>query len=240
MNAFFTVSLGFPEDDLQVYEIYNSRSQIFARTHPSILDSQRFVLSLWHLADSSLESEVDLSKPISYFDRLRIRHPGDQRFTLGPHIDGGSVERWEDPSFFECWKQIVKSPSAWKNYDPYQVSSSRLNANFDMYKAPNQCSIFRPWQGWTSMSSTGPGEGTLKVFPNIKLATAYMILRPFFALNPSTSRWEPDLTSSSFPGSGMGTTQELSDTTHPHMRLKECMVSIPRVEPGDQVYCMFL
>jgi len=34
---------------------------------------------------------------MSYYDRLRIRKPGDSKFALGPHIDGGSLERWEDP-----------------------------------------------------------------------------------------------------------------------------------------------
>ena len=30
------------------------------------------------------------------------------------------------------------------------------------------------------MSETGPGEGTLKVFPSVKLSNAYLMLRPFF------------------------------------------------------------
>jgi len=33
-----------------------------------------------------------------------------------------------------------------------------------------------------------------------------------------------------------GKTQELNEATHPHLRLAETMVSIPRIEPGDQVY----
>lgn len=30
------------------------------------------------------------------------------------------------------------------------------------------------------MSETGPNEGTLRVFPLLKEATAYIVLRPFF------------------------------------------------------------
>ena len=104
----------------------------------------------------------------------------------------------------------------------------------------NQCSIFRPWQGWTSMSVTGPGEGTLRVAPLLKLATAYLILRPFFRPRTSSSGpddWVIDLESAAFPGSQMGKTQELSETTHPHLRLSRTMLSVPLVEPGDQVYC---
>lgn len=220
--------------------MYNSKSQIFARTHPGVLGAQRFVLSLWHGAPN----DVDFSVPLSYFDRLRIRHPGDQKFTLGPHIDGGSVERWEDANFRACWSTIFDGN--WREYDPYLIGPQRINARNDMYSAPNACSIFRPWQGWTSMSSTGPGEGTLKVFPSVRLATAYVILRPFFRRKASAEAsslkaedWEPDLTTPIFPGSGMGTAQELSDQSHPHMRLEKTMVSIPKVQPGDQVYCVY-
>ena len=90
------------------------------------------------------------------------------------------------------------------------------------------------------MSTTGPGEGTLRVLPLLKLATAYLILRPFFRPRTSSSGlddWVVDLESAAFPGSQMGKAQELSDTTHPHLQLSRTMVSIPRVEPGDQIYC---
>jgi hypothetical protein len=30
------------------------------------------------------------------------------------------------------------------------------------------------------MSHSGPGEGTVLVYPLVKLATAYLLLRPFF------------------------------------------------------------
>lgn len=40
--------------------------------------------------------------------------------------------------------------------------------------------MFRMFQGWLSLSHTGPREGTLMVNPLNKLATAYFLLRPFF------------------------------------------------------------
>lgn len=115
----------------------------------------------------------------------------------------------------------------------------------------NQCSVFRPWQGWTALSSTGAGEGTLRVLPFLKLSTAYLILRPFFRLNPSAARtagangavplafddWEPNLDGTEFPGSEMGQAQILNEQTHPHLKLATTVTSIPKVEPGDQVYC---
>lgn len=101
----------------------------------------------------------------------------------------------------------------------------------------NQCSIFRPWQGWTSLSATAPTHGTLLVCPLLPLATAYLLLRPFFDVRPGTGAWRVALESSAFPGSVPGKTQELGEGTHPHLQLGRTMVAVPRVEPGDQIYC---
>jgi len=92
------------------------------------------------------------------------------------------------------------------------------------------------------MSAIGPGEGTLRVVPMLKLATTYLILRPFFKPRTPSSGlddWVVDLESTTFPGSQIGKTQELCETTHPHLQLSRTTVSVPRVEPGDQVYCEF-
>jgi Protein of unknown function (DUF1479) len=94
------------------------------------------------------------------------------------------------------------------------------------------------------MSSTGPNEGTLRVAPFLSLSCAYMMLRPFFrprSVNSASLRfedWEVD-TTSAFPGTGLGSAQEFSEKTHPHLRLDKMMVSIPKAEPGDQVYCTY-
>ncbi|KAJ7479260.1 hypothetical protein FB451DRAFT_1032103, partial [Mycena latifolia] len=107
------------------------------------------------------------------------------------------------------------------------------------------CSIFCPWQGWMSMSSTGPEEGMLCVLPMLSLAMAYWMLHPFFCTcDPTCSslRWEDwnelNLDAPEFPGSQMGTGKELKYVTHPHLQLERTMISMPHVEPGDQVYCM--
>jgi hypothetical protein len=164
-------------------------------------------------------------------------------------MDGGSIERWEDPTYRLSWSHILngQTPGDWKKHDPYSVGQ-RLDARSDMYATPNQCSIFRPWQGWTAMSYTGPGEGTLKVLPMLSLATAYTILRPFFRPKSTSNNpdpvsfkaddWEPDLDTPTFPGSAMRSGQELHEKTHPHLRLDQTMVPIGNVQPGDQVYCM--
>ena len=114
------------------YEIYNSKAQIAARTHSALVNTQRALLTLWHSSDPS--TLVDFSTPISYFDRLRIRNPGPSTYTLGPHIDGGSLERWEDPGFRECWAQILKGGRSWRQHNPWDVAP-RLDAKQDLYAA---------------------------------------------------------------------------------------------------------
>ncbi|KAG8220573.1 hypothetical protein J3R82DRAFT_3306 [Butyriboletus roseoflavus] len=88
----------------------------------------------------------------------------------------------------------------------------------------------------------------------LSLATAYIILRPFFKprgvaawkadqtlgdVSLAAEDWELNLEGSEFPGSVPGNAQELNEATHPHLRLAETMISIPRIEPGDQVYCEY-
>lgn len=92
------------------------------------------------------------------------------------------------------------------------------------------------------MSTTRANEGTLQVFPNIQIATAYLILRPFFkpiksappepvgnAAYLAQDNWVLDMDSPDFPNSVPGSAQELSDATHPHLDLNNTMTSLPLV-----------
>lgn len=236
-----------------------------AAGHPSLLKASRAMLSLFHAPSQSQdgsafsrvppsERSVSLRNPLTYSDRLRIRLPGDSTFALGPHIDGGGVERWEDETFRGCWSDILEQKqdqqlgnTNWKSHDSWSLGSSaqRLGARTDMYNGPGACSVYRPLQGWLSMSETQADEGTLRVLPLLKETTAYIILRPFFKpLLPRShfstqqeylhrENWVFDLDDPHFPGCTLGRNIELSDETHPHLRLNETMTSIPKVEPGD-------
>ncbi|KAJ8081770.1 hypothetical protein PM082_007616 [Marasmius tenuissimus] len=229
------------KQDIRDYATKNkdSRHRIPSRQYPDI--RAKSLLSLLHISDPKPEvHEVDLRCPISYFDRLRIRLPGDKTYTLGPHVDGGSVERWEDPDYRSVYQRILEGN--WKEYDPFDVKY-RARAKQDLYHGPNNCSIFRPWQGWTSLSTTGPTEGTLRVLPALNVVTAYMLLRPFFrrkvdapADSLKAEDWEVDLDSPELHGCILGGKQKFSNESHPHLRLDQTLISIPKVEPGDQVY----
>ncbi|KGO74350.1 Protein of unknown function DUF1479 [Penicillium italicum] len=215
----------FPADSPAVYELYWTPSQAEARGHESMLNTQRFMQQLWHSSDP--RSKVSTTHPLTYADRLRIREPGDSKFTLGPHIDGGSLERWEDPEYSRVYTKILEGN--WEKYDAWDARH-RLKANMDLYNGAGACSMLRFFQAWLSMSDTKPGEGSLHVCPMINHSTAYTILRPFF--NTESSKPALDAT---FPGSVPGACQEYNPVTHPHLDLESTMVSVPQVAPGDFV-----
>jgi hypothetical protein len=219
-----------------------------ARLHPNMLNMQRYLMSFWHSHDASALISTD--HPILYADRLRIRLPGDTQFALGPHMDGGSVERWEPEGYGRGGVYDKIFQGNWEQYDPWE-SSCRLPVVPDMHQGVGPCSMFRMFQGWLSMSETGPFEGTLLVNPMLKHATAYLLLRPLFTPKrplegPKTetfgpafldaSNWEMEAKASSWlHGATPGQGQELRAVLHPHLDLQRTMVHVPKVRPGDYV-----
>lgn len=199
---------------------------------------------LWTAAAGT---EIDTSQPLTYADRLRIRQPGDTNFALGPHMDGGSTERWEKGGYGDVYEAVFKGQ--WEGrYDAWDATS-RVDAVYDTSSGSSAsgCSVFRMWQGWLSLSDVGPGEGTLLVNPMLKLATVYMLLRPFFRPVDEELDGESFLAeqnwafqgregmTSELHGATPGHGQELSEKLHPHLELSRTMVSIPRIKPGDYV-----
>ncbi|PSR80096.1 hypothetical protein BD289DRAFT_374616 [Coniella lustricola] len=257
---------GFPEKNPQVWELYWSPAQMRARTHPNLMTMQRALMqSTWHTNSlSGSDALVSLAHPLAYADRLRMREPGDAAFALGPHQDGGSVERWMrqgyglggtyDAVFAGVWD------SATEGYDPWDAST-RVDVQLDLYNGLGACSAFRMYQGWLSLSETGPKEGSLQVGPLLKLATAYTLLRPFFKPKSQVQGLEAaaaanigseerrrflDKENWVFTG-GEEMTSEIQGATpgfgmefpqwalHPHLELDRTMVHVPRVRPGDYV-----
>ena len=236
------ITKAFPASTPVVYELYWTRAQLLARADPGLLRVSRFLMSHWNC--SSPKSLISTAHPTSYADRLRIRPPGDRSFTLGPHVDGGSCERWEPTGYGlgGTYDNIFRGD--WESRDPFDAST-RLPVVSDLYNGAGSCSVFRMYQGWLSLSHTGPGEGTLKVNPLFNRASAYYLLRPFFTpKNPdpnaasflSANNWilEPE-TSSALQGAYPGHCQELSSALHPHLELHDTMVSVPEVRPGDYI-----
>ncbi|OSX58833.1 hypothetical protein POSPLADRAFT_1184529 [Postia placenta MAD-698-R-SB12] len=234
---------GFPADDKQFFQLYWTKSQVRARGHPNVLAVTSWLNNMYHVRSGAKIESVDLNTPLTYADRFRIRHPGVQWDAHPPHVDGGGIERWEDPTFRKCFEDLLSGD--WRNHDPYDLEN-RINARSSMYGRVGQATVFRTYQGWLAVSETGPHEGTLQVFPNVFLSNAYTILRPFFVQKAGTEdstdpkNWEYDVSSSDFPGvysTGTGFRGPWPNTkTHPHLRLDETMVSVPKVNPGDMVF----
>ncbi|CAG8195092.1 unnamed protein product [Penicillium olsonii] len=239
----------FPPNDPQVFELYWSKPQMQARFHSNMLETQRFLMSFWHSPDPG--ALISPQHPLSYADRLRIRQPGDSGFALGPHIDGGSCERWEENGYGlgDVYKPIFEG--RWEEYDPWEASS-RVPAVADLYNGAGACSMFRMFQGWLGLSHTGPNEGTLLVNPLLSMATAYTLLRPFFrpvTAHPGehssriatktfleSSNWQLEAEpTSKLEGATPGYSQELNSVLHPHLQLKKTMVHVPKIAPGDYV-----
>ncbi|KAF4570972.1 hypothetical protein EYR36_008299 [Pleurotus pulmonarius] len=188
---------------------------------------------------------VDLSTPLSYADRFRIRRPGIRWDVHPPHVDGGAIERWQDEHFRMCFADILSGD--WRAHDPYDLEG-RLNARSSLYGRPNQSTVFRTFQGWLALSETAPTQGTLKVFPDVLMSNAYLILRPFFRprvtedpkalLDPEN--WAFDIATPEFPGifprDGGFAGPRPTPALHPHLRLEQTMISVPAVKPGDMVF----
>lgn len=83
---------GFPEDNPQVWELYWTKAQAKARGHPNFNTTAIALNHLWH-TNGNQDVPIDLTKNITYCDRLRIREPSDGQFQLQGHLDGGSLER---------------------------------------------------------------------------------------------------------------------------------------------------
>ena len=219
----------FPQDKPVVYELYWSPSQIRARAHPRVTDTLNFANSFWHASPSS---HISLKENTIYADRLRIRQPGDTQFALGPHVDGGSIERWEDPEYRSCYRAIFEG--RWEESDFFDATH-RVTAQMSLYNTIGGCSVFRSWQGWLSASTVAPGHGGLLVNPLLRQAASYWLLRPFFTRTKTGQGWTID-TSSVWQGAIPGRGQEINDRMHPELELSTSMVSIPTIRPGDMVF----
>ncbi|KAI0749829.1 DUF1479-domain-containing protein [Daedaleopsis nitida] len=235
---------GIPENDKQFFQLYWTKSQIRARSHPNVLAATTWLNHMYHTRNGDKVEDVDLDTPLMYADRFRIRHPGVQWDAHPPHVDGGSIERWEDSCFRNCFADILNGN--WRAHDPYDLQN-RIHARTSLYKRPNQATVFRTYQGWLALSETAPTEGTLQVFPNVILSNAYTILRPFVSPKEGCSAesydpndWQFDISNPDFPG--IFSFQEAffgprpNTKTHPHLKLDETMVSVPKVYPGDMVF----
>lgn len=213
--------------------LYDSPVRNTLRAHPTHLQLQRLLNDLWH--DKTDRTSSD---PLVYHDVVRDRGPGQPFLGLGPHIDAGSLCRWADEGCLKTYDKIFAGMV--NEHDCYDLGV-RQDANPELFPGFAHSSVFRSFQGWTALTPTAPREGTIMVYPNVANAVAYMLLRPFFAppTDPSeimdAEKWTFDETGW-FPGTIKASSQKSSRSSHPHLKLEQCLVHMPKLQPGDTVW----
>ena len=224
----------WPEDNPSMFVIYDSPTQIALRTHPNHLKLQRKLNGLWH--DDSGETS---SSPLLFSDGVRDRPPGPSFLGLGPHVDAGSLARWADPGYRKTYAKIFAGTP--REYDAFDLTA-RKDANQYLFPGRAHSTVLRAFQGWTALTRAAPSEGTIMLYPNVKTAIAYMLLRPFFKPPEKkedlmdAEKWTFGGEGAWFPGTPKPLSQQLSRSSHPHLRLEECLVHVPEMQAGDTVW----
>ncbi len=209
---FATLSAASP----QIYSLYWSKPQVAARQSDELARVRAALNRLWHQPAGGPAFEA--SRECAYADRLRRRQPGDRTLGLSPHADGGSVERWCDPSYQRVYGEVLfGDPTRHDPFDPtHRVTTEEI-------PSPAVCSVFRTFQGWTALSQQGPGDGTLQLIPIANLM-GWILLRAL----------QPDVAADDLCGARAG--KALPFDPRWHGAAAPALVSIPRVQPGDTVW----
>lgn len=202
---------------LQLIALYWSRPQMLARQAGSQATTRAFLNRLWTFESGGVR-HFDPDRQASYADRIRCRRPGDTTLGLSPHSDGGSVERWCEPSFQRMYREVLHGDPS--KFDPFDAADRMHTREIP---SPNKCSVFRTFQGWTALSRQGRGDGTLQLVP-IAQTLPWMVLRALQGDVP-----EGDLCGAQ-PGDALRATPEW------HAPLLDALVSIPHVDRGDTVW----
>lgn len=201
----------------QIYSLYWSKPQMQARQHPAMATTRAWLNRLWRFEKNG-QHFFDPDRQFNYADRTRRREPGDSTLGLSPHSDGGSVERWCEPTFRYVYREVFQGdPLA---FDPFDADGRTRTREIP---SPAVCSAFRTFQGWTALTRQGPGDGTLKLVPIAK-TTPWMLTRAL----------QPDVPDGDLCGAQPGRALGASPQWHPE--LLEGLVSIPEVGPGDTVW----
>jgi len=79
---------GFPKARPAGWNVFWTKAQVEARSHPRVMEAMKSVSKLWHVNDPKVP--VDLDSQVVYPDRIRIRYPSNDpsQFPLAPQRDG--------------------------------------------------------------------------------------------------------------------------------------------------------
>ncbi|CAK7206302.1 hypothetical protein SEUCBS139899_009090 [Sporothrix eucalyptigena] len=170
--------------------------------------------------------------------------------TIIAQVDGGSLERWEPDGYGRGGTYDSVFRGRWEEYDPWDPAG-RVQATPDLYNGAGACSIFRMFQGLLALTDVTPGM--VRLMPSPKLATAYFLLRPFFKPKVAAptekegaekeweafldaNNWElEDESSTIIHGAVPGHAQRVTELWHPHLQLRQSLLTPPRLQAGDYI-----
>lgn len=200
-----------------ILDVYWSRPQLEARSHPNMGVVQAFLNSFWR-HESEGRNWFDPDDDAAYPDRVRRRPPGTESGGLSAHTDSGSVERWLLPAYQQVFRHVFDGD--WEQYDPWDGAHRT-----DVVEFPStvMCSAFRTFQGWTALSYMHPSDGVLHVIP-IPRAMGYVLLRAL----------QDDIADDDLCGARNG--RALAVEAEHHELLLAAYSPIPEIEPGDTVW----
>ena len=202
----------------QIFGLYWSRPQMQARQHENLALTRSWLNRLWNFTHADGTPEFDPDRQGNYADRVRRREPGDKSLGLSAHCDGGSIERWCDPSFHQVFHEVFFGDV--NKYNPFRAEG---RTQTEEIPSPAVCSMFRTFQGWTALTKQGVGDGTLKIIP-IARGMAWLLLRAL----------QSDIAPDDLCGAIAG--RALAASPQWHQLLLQAEISIPVVEPGDTVW----
>ncbi|KAI9045383.1 uncharacterized protein KD926_008810 [Aspergillus affinis] len=146
------------------------------------------------------------------------------------------INLWHDDTSNEPLEPLSYTDAV-RNLNMYDLSV-RKDAETRLFPGTAHCGTFWAFQGWTSITTTSPGEGSILLYPNVKWSIAYVLLRPFFKapedpkdiMDPTKWTLDPDMPW--FPGTFRANSQMLSLEWHPHLKLRD----FPPIAPGATVW----
>ncbi|CAM9343283.1 unnamed protein product, partial [Discosporangium mesarthrocarpum] len=228
-----------------------SLAQVQAREHTGVREVLAALNRLWKPDTSA--APVDLTKSLSYCDRFFVGKPSSPSMHKGPVMSGGSASdrltphhrqgyqeiytgRWEEWDPFKAGPRVGAADAAWRQLWVGGGQGLRANYGEDACKeeegeegglgveVPLPPKLFRPFQGCLSFGSWGE-KGHVHVVPMMRVATAFMLLRPFM---DDVSQEEGLL--------GFGDGPEVVLDARWHQPLLDALVRLPPLSPGDAVF----
>ncbi|CAN0067977.1 unnamed protein product [Scytosiphon promiscuus] len=228
-------------------DVFWSQAQAQCREHLGVRQVLDALNRLWK---PDAKAPVDLTKSLSFCDRAFVGTPtcsslkGRESVVMAGGT-GGS-QRWLSPHHSQAYRDIFEG--RWEDWDPFKAgprmraaenaacswggdespsSPESVQGGAQGEQAPPQ--PFRPFQGFISFGRWGE-VGNLHVVPMMRVATAFMLLRPFM----------PDALEASAAGTdwlcGAGDGPELTLSPKWHQPIMDALVRLPPLSPGDAVF----